>query len=480
MSATARLMAMGAAAAQGQPALSRFVGVWKVSRSSGSGALLDLTGWGHDAQLGSSAGADAADPLPLFPTGYVAGVTAGTPYVYFPGTPGNYLSAPDSVPLSFTGDFTIEGDATLATWTPAAIMAFGAKGPDVSGQSDYELRLNTDGTLSLEWSIDGTSPGGRAAASTAAVPFSAGQRGRMRAGLDVDNGAGGRTARFFTSTDGITWTPLGSSVTVGSTTSVFNSANPLHIGAHDAGVNRLLSGSLHRLRIYNSDIGSGSGTPVFDADPTDRTSYASALGSLTEKSTNAATVTINRSATGRKISVVDQPLMQLATDDYLEIPAHAHFDINATDELSILFLYRAFGAPAGYQALMGNAASFSGASPGWFLYRTISSGNPGFQMNDGTTGVSVSIAASDGILTTVAARRVQASDQIQISRNGGAFSSASDLRTGSSVISSPLRIGRLGGGGGQFGDFEFMAAGVCRRALSDAEFVRAGVELLAA
>lgn len=54
---------------------------------SGSGDWLDESGNGHDAQFGSTSGADTNDPL------YKA--HAGTDYAYLPGTSGNYFSRDD-------------------------------------------------------------------------------------------------------------------------------------------------------------------------------------------------------------------------------------------------------------------------------------------------------------------------------------------------------------------------------------------------
>ncbi|MCH7637547.1 MAG: hypothetical protein IIA12_07775 [Proteobacteria bacterium] len=64
-------------------------------------------------------------------------------------------------------------------------------------------------------------------------------------------------------------------------------------------------------------------TVVFDADFTDRGVVTEPFATFIEKSSNAATVTINRSATGRKSTVVDVPMFLLGTDDYLEIPDDA-------------------------------------------------------------------------------------------------------------------------------------------------------------
>ncbi len=67
----------------------------QASNYSGSGAWLDEAN-SHDAQLGTTSGGDAADPLYLAHT--------GANYVYFPGTAGNSLTV--TLVATTTYDYT--------------------------------------------------------------------------------------------------------------------------------------------------------------------------------------------------------------------------------------------------------------------------------------------------------------------------------------------------------------------------------------
>lgn len=64
--------------------LDRAIAYWRASEYSGAGAWLDESGNGHDAQFGSTAGADSNDPLFL--------PYASVQYAYFPGSSGNHVS----------------------------------------------------------------------------------------------------------------------------------------------------------------------------------------------------------------------------------------------------------------------------------------------------------------------------------------------------------------------------------------------------
>ena len=77
--------------------LDRAVAYWAAKDYSGSGDLLDGSGNGHHAQLGSTPGADTNDPLKLPYT--------GTQYAYFPGSAGNEVSVAglsNSTPFDYT------------------------------------------------------------------------------------------------------------------------------------------------------------------------------------------------------------------------------------------------------------------------------------------------------------------------------------------------------------------------------------------
>ena len=75
--------------------LDRAVMHFHAHKYSGSGSWRDLSGGGHHAQFGSTAGADTNDPLYLRHEGAVN-------YLYVPAVDANYGTVPDSAALSVT------------------------------------------------------------------------------------------------------------------------------------------------------------------------------------------------------------------------------------------------------------------------------------------------------------------------------------------------------------------------------------------
>lgn len=234
------------------------------------------------------------------------------------GTAGNYVSTPDASQLDITGDIDIAVQVAMADWTPSTDSVLLAKRSGLVTQISYILYIQTNGRPGLVWSNTGTST--IAASATAAPVIADGAPLWVRATLDVDNGASGNTVIFYTSTDGTTWTQLGSPVVTAGTTSIFNSTSALEIGSQVNGTNGLANGTFYRA-VVKSGI---DGFTVFDA-----TFVGVPANSLRmiESSTYKAVVTlnttryctINRSSSGRKTVAVTQPTWLFGTDDYMEV-----------------------------------------------------------------------------------------------------------------------------------------------------------------
>lgn len=215
---------------------------------------------------------------------------AGVNYLWLPGVNGNYPSAPDSVPLSITGDIDVRLYMAADDWTPAAAPALFYKYNTGAGNASYGLYMNTNGTLGFFWSADGSAALDKV--STAAPIVSNFGALWIRATLDVDNGAAGNDVKFYTSIDGVIWTQLGATVTTAGTTSIFDSNTQLTIGMRGSGSNDPLAGKVYRAQIYAGLTGTDL---RFDAN---FTTVPEGATSFTESSANAATVTIN--STGAK------------------------------------------------------------------------------------------------------------------------------------------------------------------------------------
>lgn len=223
----------------------------------------------------------------------VKGAYIGAKGLVLPGVTGNYASTPDVAALDITGDITLVSKATLVDWTPAANNALVGKYNTTGDLRSYLLFINPTGNVCFNWSTNGAVGTAIAAVSTAITGFENGSTNYVAATLDVDNGASGYDVKFWTSSDGTTWTQLGTTVTGGSTTSIYNSTQAVEVGTTNSGVGNHMSGTIHTAKIYsgihdlNADTG---GTLVLDANfevvIEDATSF-------TESSSNAATITIN-------------------------------------------------------------------------------------------------------------------------------------------------------------------------------------------
>jgi hypothetical protein len=279
--------------------------VWWIDAAhvSSSGQTIKNLGWGGsalDCTLGSSTSADSNDPQ------YLA--WDGVNYVYLPGVTGNYLSVPDAATLDITGDLDLRAYVALDDWTPSAIMSLVTKWDPTGNQRSYNLSVNTDGTLILYVSTNGTAI--TTNTSTAATGITDGSVRWVRATLDVDNGSSQNEVKFWTSTDGTSWTQLGNTITNSGTTSVFAGTANVVIAAQGNTANPT-AGKIYRAQVCNGI----DGTPVLDVDTSVITSgSATSFTALTGQ-----TVTINRATSGRKTVAVTNPLWLFGTDDYMEV-----------------------------------------------------------------------------------------------------------------------------------------------------------------
>lgn len=150
----------------------------------------------------------------------------GDPFVYMPQVVAAYINRPAVAGLNVTGDIDMRLDKQPdGAWTGVYTRLGGRNG---FGQKSYWWDLDETGKIVLNW-YDGTAD--KSATSTVGVSFPSGSRRWVRATLDVDNGAGGHTARFYTSTDGTTWTQLGADVVGTGTTAIVGSDAVLEVGS---------------------------------------------------------------------------------------------------------------------------------------------------------------------------------------------------------------------------------------------------------
>jgi hypothetical protein len=424
------------------------------AQSDNSDQVLDNQGWGAPAlttQLGSSASADSNDPKFLD--------FDGTNYVYLPGVASNNLSIPDATNLDITGDIDLRVEVALDDWTPAAENTLIAKWVPAGSEQSFVFNVNpTTGYLRLVWY---TAAGATLVkTSTAAPTIADGNSLWVRATLDVDNGASGNDVKFFTSTDGITYTQLGSTITTAGTTDIKSSTAIVQIGQYSSG--ELLTGKVSRAQIFNGI----AGTKVLDVD-------TSVIGSGSATSFSALTgqtVTINRSTSGKKTAVVTAPIWLLGTDDYLTVANNDLLNFGATESLTLLVCYRQWNTQGSFTPIFGK--QLNRTQPGYGFEDWSTTGGMSFNITD-TNNVNVANAKTGtytigGVTVLTGVRDVAADNTIYYNGAIAAGTAVTDTTTTSLTNTQPLMLG-YNPNTGTGKDIELMAAAVFRRALTASE-----------
>ena len=215
----------------------------------------------------------------------------GLMYLNLPGATGDYASTPDSAALDITGDIQIDAWIQADDYSTAANQNIVAKWTSSGNQRAYKLRIVAGGgALGLDISQNGSSQIN--INSTANIPGIDGAGIWVRVTLDVDDGAGNRVTKFYTSADGETWAQLGSTVTTAGTVSIFASTANLRVGQQNqSGSESPFSGRIYRTRIYNGIGGTlAADFNTEDGDPGASTLTSSATGEVWTMNGNAALV----------------------------------------------------------------------------------------------------------------------------------------------------------------------------------------------
>ena len=184
------------------------------------------------------------------------------------------LIANDSVGTSITGDIDVRVDLELLDdGDPGADWKWPTAGFDLAskwfpGTLSWAFLLLA-GVPHVRWSANGTA-GLSANATTALAGPDKGRRA-LRFTLDVDNGAAGRTARFYQApTIAGPWTQIGTDVVQAGTTSIFDSTANNRLGAA-AQADAWTWGRSGPVVVYDYQIRNGiNGTLVGDPKPSTR------------------------------------------------------------------------------------------------------------------------------------------------------------------------------------------------------------------
>ena len=222
------------------------------------------------------------------------------------GTYGRSLHVDSSAHLS--GAIDIRVKMRMSDWTPAAQNTIAGK----SGSSPnigWYVFLTTDGHLSFAYSVNGTSV--LSMSVSAPTGFPDGGDGWCRWVWTPDDGSGNKTLSTYKSTDGVTWTQLGSTTTsAGAVTQYNNSATPYSCGGtHGASVPPQVQ------RIYAIEIRDGVDGPIMAPVLPD---LWSAFSSASAYSVGAPVLTIvNGSVTGASLAYLsDTTRIKKMSPDY--------------------------------------------------------------------------------------------------------------------------------------------------------------------
>lgn len=206
-------------------------------------------------------------------------------YLRMSGTGGNSRArVADSPALAVAGDLDVRIDYAT-TYFPEMSAGWEGTTAELCGRYDtvnarrmWRVLLSPAGEVIFTWSTNGTDFNDRF--STETIPTRSGIRLAVRVTLDVNNGAGGHTVRFYTA-DSLAgpWDQLGDSVVTAGTTSV-NTTGPCPL---DVGDIETLGSVPLRGRVYGFQLRNGvDGAPVADADFTGlapgTTSWADSAG----------------------------------------------------------------------------------------------------------------------------------------------------------------------------------------------------------
>jgi len=247
----------------------------------------------------------------------------GTTALFITGTNDGKASTPDAAALDILGDIDVRLEAEIWNWTKAAGQAsFGRTeliGKHTTTGNKSWLLATQDGALYFEWSSDGTNTLSAQTAFPLKISSSTG-RMAVRATLDVDNGASGRTVTFYRSTS-ITgdWEQIGTSIVQAGTTSIFNSTSSLAIGDATGFFYETPLGRIFKAEVRNGINGTVVANPDFTIQAEGATSFNDATGK-TWTTQNSAEIT------QRKIRFVGEvsswtPRVQQKSRRYVDVEA---------------------------------------------------------------------------------------------------------------------------------------------------------------
>jgi hypothetical protein len=181
-------------------------------------------------------------------------------HLALPGVTGAYASTPDAASLDITGDIWLAAEFTPDRWFQPLAQTLVGKWRETGNQRSYMLQIDANGRPRIITSPDGTIPNQVIVTASVGVPQPMAGPVAIGVQLDVNNGASGRTARFYVAPSRLgPWEPLGDPVIQAGTTSIFAGTAPLEVGSRTDGTLELLAGSLRWAEVRSAPT---IGTPA--------------------------------------------------------------------------------------------------------------------------------------------------------------------------------------------------------------------------
>jgi hypothetical protein len=157
--------------------------------------------------------------------------TAGLRYLdCSTGSTTRKLNATASPHLSGVIDVRIK--VNLADWTPVASSNLCGRSSGAGARGWYFL-INTSGLPTFVYSVDGTA---LVSVFGSATGITDGTTSWLRAVFTPNDGGGNHTTSFYKSTDGVTWTQIGSTITTAGALTLFDPGVGYEIGGSNGGV----------------------------------------------------------------------------------------------------------------------------------------------------------------------------------------------------------------------------------------------------
>jgi hypothetical protein len=181
-------------------------------------------------------------------------------------------SALSDLSTAVTGDLDVRARIRATDWTPSDSRTIASQCRTTGGdaaESNWYFFLTNTGYLSLFVTTDGANWLGRTSTvvlQTAASLVDNVSDIWVRAIHDVNNGASGNDIKFYYSTDGTTWTQLGTTVTNTGTSSRYNSTFPHSVGAFGSYAYRWV-GRIYEVEVRSGIAGTVVASTMFDQDP---------------------------------------------------------------------------------------------------------------------------------------------------------------------------------------------------------------------